>query len=92
MGDGRHHQKYEDAPLFRTVITAVYTPDPTSRYPLYRDGGTVITIKGPFNTPGPAWAAHGKALREHEEYPREGVASVTARVDIGMPVWGELTR
>lgn len=92
MGEGRDHQKYEDAPLFRTVITTVYTPDPTNYYPKFRDGGTVITIKGPYNTPGPAWTAYRKALLEHEKYPRKGVESVTARVDVGTTVWGELTR
>lgn len=92
MGEGRDHQKYEDAPLFRAVITTVYEPHPHNP-PQYRlDGGTEVAIKGPYNTPSPAWTAHGRALQEHARYPRKGVVSVSARVDVGMTVWGELTR
>lgn len=79
MGEGREHQKYEDAPLFRTVITLTRLID----------GHTETEIKGPFNSPGPARAAKTRAEKDFERYPRRGWI-IKVRVNWSLPDWFDL--
>lgn len=91
MGEGRDHQKYEEAPLFRAVITYTYDPDITPRPHHYPVSGEfrIVSIKGPYNTPGPATAACNKALKEAERCPRKG-ETVSVRPQCTIPDWFDL--
>lgn len=92
MGDGREHQKYEDAPLFRCVITRTYdlAIEPRPRHYPVSGESVLVSIKGPYNTPGPARAARARAVGEAKKHPRRG-ETVSARVQIGVTNWGDLT-
>ncbi len=87
MGDGRNPNRGDT--VYRAVITRTYEPDPTSRYPLYRDGGVDIEVRGAYDTPGPARAAATKVLGEYARYPLRG-RTVTAKVQKGTITWEDM--